>query len=163
MPMPHQTQMQLIKRRLTGKEGSERVRELRAILTELPGYKNGPYADLRTWVMDQIDETRTRSSPDLLVVGVTVLDDDSLGGLKQEIWRLTGLIRVFLRHDGVTDREPLAMQPDATIADVAEEIHKEIGHSFRGARVWGESARFEGQRVGREHRVMDGDVVEIIA
>ena len=30
MPMPHRTQLQLIKRRLIGKEGSERVRELRA-------------------------------------------------------------------------------------------------------------------------------------
>ncbi len=47
MPMPHRTQMQLIKHRLTGKEGSERVRELRAILQELPGYRNGPYADIR--------------------------------------------------------------------------------------------------------------------
>ena len=50
MPMPHRTQMQLIKRRLVGKDGSERVRELRTILAELPGYKNGPYADIRKWV-----------------------------------------------------------------------------------------------------------------
>ena len=28
MPMPHRTQMQVIKRRLVGKEGSERAREL---------------------------------------------------------------------------------------------------------------------------------------
>ena len=43
MPMPHRTHMQRIQRRLVGKEGSERVRELRAILNELPGYLNGPY------------------------------------------------------------------------------------------------------------------------
>ena len=42
MPMPHRTQMQVIKRRLVGKEGAERVRELRAILAELPGYRSGP-------------------------------------------------------------------------------------------------------------------------
>src|SRR6059058_4883623 len=61
MPMPHRTQMQIIKRRLIGKEGAERLRELRAILQELPGYRNGPYADIRKWVLDQIEETRTRS------------------------------------------------------------------------------------------------------
>src|SRR5579883_3108882 len=61
MPMPHRTQMQLIKRRLTGKEGSARLRELRSILDELPNYKNGPYADIRRWVMEQMDETRLRS------------------------------------------------------------------------------------------------------
>ncbi|MBE3559231.1 MAG: 50S ribosome-binding GTPase [Ktedonobacteraceae bacterium] len=61
MPMPHRVQMQLIKRRLIGKEGAERVRELRTILTELPGYRNGPYADLRKWVQEQIEATYVRS------------------------------------------------------------------------------------------------------
>jgi ribosome-interacting GTPase 1 len=45
---------------------------------------------------------------------------------------------------------------------VAVEIHKEVGAAFRAARVWGPSARFEGQRVGRDHVVADGDVVEIL-
>src|SRR5919205_1933286 len=61
MPMPHRTFKQVIKRRLVGKEGSERTRELRAILGELPNYKNGPYADLRKWVEGQLEETRVRS------------------------------------------------------------------------------------------------------
>lgn len=60
MPMPHRTQMQLIKRRLTGKEGADRIRELRSILDDLPGYRNGPYADIRKWVVGQISETRSR-------------------------------------------------------------------------------------------------------
>src|SRR2546421_6177549 len=61
MPMPHRTYKQVIKWRLVGKEGGERTRELRAILTELPNYKNGPYADLRKWVQEQLEETRTRA------------------------------------------------------------------------------------------------------
>src|SRR3954463_1351829 len=61
MPMPHRTFKQVIKRRLVGKEGSERTRELRAVLSELPNYKNGPYADLRKWVQEQLEETRSRS------------------------------------------------------------------------------------------------------
>src|SRR5689334_3107815 len=60
MPMPHRTQMQVIRRRLVGKEGGERIKELRAILAELPGYRNGPYADIRKWVEGQLDETRVR-------------------------------------------------------------------------------------------------------
>ena len=47
MPMPHRVQMQVIKRRLVGKEGSERIRELRAILDELPDYRSGPYGRVR--------------------------------------------------------------------------------------------------------------------
>jgi len=49
--VPHQVQARLIKRRLIGKDGSERLRELRLALAQLPDYKNGPYADLRKWVM----------------------------------------------------------------------------------------------------------------
>src|SRR5215216_3250177 len=61
MPMPHRIQMQLIKQRLIGKDGSERVRELRAIVSELPDYKNGPYADIRKWVLAEIESTRARA------------------------------------------------------------------------------------------------------
>jgi uncharacterized protein len=61
MPMPHRTFRQVIKRRLVGKEGTARARELRAILGELPDYRNGPYADLRKWVVDQIGETHRRA------------------------------------------------------------------------------------------------------
>ena len=78
------------------------------------------------------------------------------------MWQLTGLIRVRLRSNGVTDDEPLALEDGSTVADVADSVHHDLGASFTGARVWGPSARFEGQRVGREHAVRDGDVVEIL-
>jgi small GTP-binding protein len=60
MPMPHRTQMQVIKRRLVGKEGADRIRELRTILDELPGYRSGPYGDIRKWVVDEIERSRTK-------------------------------------------------------------------------------------------------------
>jgi ribosome-interacting GTPase 1 len=49
-----------------------------------------------------------------------------------------------------------------TVLDVAHTIHHELAESCRGARVWGRSARFEGQRVGRDHVLEDGDTVEIV-
>ncbi len=61
MPMSHRTAMQVIKRRLVGKEGSARVKVLRAALDDLPGYRNGPYADLRKWLLAELDQTRRRS------------------------------------------------------------------------------------------------------
>ena len=62
MPMPHRTFAQVAKRRLTGKEGRERVREVNALLAELPDYKNGPYADLRKWLQGEIEDTRVRAN-----------------------------------------------------------------------------------------------------
>ena len=98
----------------------------------------------------------------LEVVPVSVLDDDSLAELREAIWSLTGLIRVHLRHDDVVDEEPLAFRAGATIIEVADSIHHDLGTSCAGARVWGRSARFDGQRVGRGHVVVDGDVVEVV-
>jgi small GTP-binding protein len=306
--MPHRTYAQVIKRRLVGKEGGDRIRELRAILAELPGYRNGPYADLRKWVEGQLEETRARGRvvhrdslavrregaaqialvgppnagkssllqalsdiqiktgdyaftttrpvpaltriggvlvqlveiPGLIegaaegrgggrallgvlrgadaivfcldvtkpaaeletvmdevaaagiekpalvaatkadeaangavarladavpfdVVPVSILDDASLDGFRAAVWGLSGLIRVFLRHAGEDDDEPIALPAGATVLDVADSIHHELAESCTGARVWGPSARFEGQRVGRAHVLADGDVVEVLS
>ncbi|MGH3109332.1 MAG: TGS domain-containing protein [Gaiellaceae bacterium] len=99
---------------------------------------------------------------ELEVVPVSVLDDESLERLREAIWRLTGLVRVYLRRGQEVDGEPVALHPGATVEDVADEIHHELAERFGAARVWGPSARFDGQRVGRAHVVLDGDVVEIL-
>src|SRR5262245_14543892 len=61
MPMPNRTFAQVAKRRLVGKEGAERVKTIRALIQELPDYHNGPYADLRKWLQDELDRARIRA------------------------------------------------------------------------------------------------------
>ena len=100
--------------------------------------------------------------PDLAVVPVSILDEVSLDAIRDAIWGLTGLIRIRLRTNGVTEAEPIALEPGATVADVADWVHHDLAAAFSGARVWGPSARFDGQRVGRDHVVSDGDAVEIL-
>jgi small GTP-binding protein len=297
MPMPHRTQQQLIKRRLVGKDGADRIRELSAILADLPGYRNGPYADLRKWVEGELAAARTRKKvvhrdsiavrregaaqialvgppnagkssllqalsaiqirtgdyaftttrpvaattrlggvlvqlveipgliegaaedrgggrallgvlrnadailwchacdrpleeletirtevaaagielpsllaatkcdevpppehPGLSVLPVSVLDDASLDRLRDALWALTGLVRVHLRDGG----DPVALRPPATVLDVADTIHHELRERCTGARVWGPSARFPGQHVGRDYELSDGDTVEVL-
>jgi small GTP-binding protein len=307
MPMPHRTFAEVAKRRLVGKEGSERVATIRALLGELPGYRNGPYADLRKWLEGELERTRVRGkvlhrdslqvrregvaqialvgppnagkssllqalsqiqiktgdyafttlrpvpaltriggvlvqlveipgliegahedrgggrallgvlrnadaivycraanepasvlgvvldevaaagidkpaivamtkadevateeaaqvAPDeeLQTVAVSILDDESLDRLREAIWSLTGLIRVFPRSGGRTDDEPFALPAGATVADLADRVHHELGAVCSGALVWGPSARFDGQRVGRGHVLADGDIVEVL-
>jgi ribosome-interacting GTPase 1 len=72
-------------------------------------------------------------------------------------------VRVYLRTNRQVQEEPLALEPGATILDVAQQIHKDLAATCRGARIWGPSARFDGQQVGRGHLVQDGDTVEILA
>ena len=61
MPMPHRTFVQVAKRRLVGKVGVERVRVLRGLIEELPDYRSGPFADIRKWLTEEIEQTRVRA------------------------------------------------------------------------------------------------------
>jgi ribosome-interacting GTPase 1 len=99
---------------------------------------------------------------ELPILRVSILDDASLEALRAGIWQLTGLIRVRLRVNGETADEPLAMRPPVTVEAVADAVHHDLAAAFVGARIWGASARFDGQRVGRDHIVADDDVVEIL-
>jgi ribosome-interacting GTPase 1 len=103
-----------------------------------------------------------RELPGLPIVPVSVLDEAALDRFREAVWALIGLIRVRLRNNGSIDPEPIALEPGTTVADVADSVHHDLALSFAGARIWGPSARFDGQRVGRDHRVEDGDVVEIL-
>ncbi|MFL5681014.1 MAG: GTPase, partial [Chloroflexota bacterium] len=140
--------------------------ELRAVRTEvalagieLPAFLAATRADEAA--PGEIERLRA-AFPDMEVVPVSVIDEPSLDAFRDAAWRLTGLIRVRLRTLGETDEEPLALDPGSTVEHVADWVHHDLAASFVGARVWGPSARFDGQRVGRDHAVLDGDVVEII-
>lgn len=60
MPMPHADMKRLIQRRLRGSDGAERVRIARECMELLPGYKQGPYADLRKWLAREIETSRIK-------------------------------------------------------------------------------------------------------
>ena len=62
MPMPHRTFAQVAKRRSDRQGRSGADPRGPALLGELPDYRNGPYADLRKWLMSEIEDTRVRAS-----------------------------------------------------------------------------------------------------
>src|SRR4029450_8605099 len=58
---------------------------------------------------------RAAATAGLPVHEVSVLDDASLDALREGIWGLTGLVRIHLRREGVTDPHPLALPPPVTL------------------------------------------------
>jgi len=85
--------------------------------------------------------------------------------LKEEIYRKLDFIRVYLKPPGgkVDFNEPMILRRGATVEDICKKLHRDFVENFRYAKVWGKSVKFEGQRVGLEHVVEDGDVVTIYA
>ncbi len=87
----------------------------------------------------------------------------NLEKLKEEIFLRLDLIRVYLKpRSGEMDfSEPLVLRRGSTVRDVCEKIHRDFISGFRYARIWGDSVKFPGQRVGFDHPLEDGDIVSI--
>lgn len=87
---------------------------------------------------------------------------EGLPALCTAIWKLAGLVRVYPRPRGKPQaEEPVVLPPGATVEDFVAAIHREWVASLQHARVFGPSARFQGQLVGRDHILADGDAVEL--
>lgn len=61
MAIPHIIQMQIIKKRLIGKEGKAKLNEIKEIQKGLPGFNTGPYGKIKKWLLEEIGKTKTRS------------------------------------------------------------------------------------------------------
>lgn len=70
--------------------------------------------------------------------------------------------RVYTKTPGKPFKRerPFTVRGGQTIADVARLVHKDFAAGLRYARVWGAEV-FDGQQVGQDHVVADGDIVEL--
>ncbi len=89
----------------------------------------------------------------------------NLDVLVERIYEKLEFIRIYLKPPGGKPDfdEPLIMRRGATVADVCRRLHRGMLESFRYAKVWGKSVKFDGQRVGLDHVLEDGDVLTIYA
>ena len=98
------------------------------------------------------------------IIPVSVKIGANLERVKEALYELAGIIRVFTKSPGEEPAyPPIPMKKGSTVLDVARKVHKEFAKNFRYARVWGRSVKFPGQRVGADHVLEDGDIVEIHA
>ena len=84
--------------------------------------------------------------------------------LKEKIYRKLGFIRVFMRPKGKkTDYEkPMIVKNSASVLDVCDKVHREMRYALRYTQIWGKSAKFDGQKVGVTHHLMDEDVITFV-
>lgn len=100
----------------------------------------------------------------LPVLPVSAAAGTGLETLRHELFRLLGVIRVYSKPPGrkADLSTPFILKRGATVLDAAEAIHKDFVARLKYARLWGRD-EFQGQMVGRDHVLEDGDVIEVHA
>ncbi|MEQ9407347.1 MAG: TGS domain-containing protein [Fuerstiella sp.] len=100
----------------------------------------------------------------LKTVAVVVdLDDPELvESLKRQTFEMLNVIRVCTRPPGGPPdlQSPLTIPAGGTVEDLALQIHEDLAQRLKHARLW-RGGDHEGQIVGREYQLRDGDVVEL--
>jgi uncharacterized protein len=95
---------------------------------------------------------------------ISARDGIGLTELVERIGRALKFIRIYVKPPGrPPDRdEPVILRRGDTITALLHRLPGDLDAAFRAAQVWGPSARFPGQTVGREHVLDDEDVVTIV-
>ncbi len=99
----------------------------------------------------------------LSVLPVSALTGTGLASLREAGFRMLGVIRVYSKPPGRRAEltAPFILKRGATVLSAAEAVHKDFAEKLKYARLW--SHTYQGQMVGREHVLADGDILEIHA
>jgi len=97
------------------------------------------------------------------VIAVSCIDSRGLEKVGETIFRTLGIIRVYSKEPSSREpsERPIVVEKGSKAIDVARKLHSKLYREFRYARIWGPSAKYPGEKVGPEHTMMDGDVIEV--
>ncbi len=95
-------------------------------------------------------------------IAISTKTDNNLEQLKKLIFQELEIIRIYSKRPGREPdfHEPFVMKKGGTVEEFAEKVHKDFLQKLKSARVWGAGV-YDGQLVGRDHILVDGDVVEL--
>ncbi len=82
--------------------------------------------------------------------------------LRDTIFKFLNVIRVYTKQPGkpADMTSPFTCPVGSTLIEMAPLVHKDFAENLKSARIWGEGVH-DGQSVGRDHVLHDGDVVEL--
>ncbi|MBL7079824.1 50S ribosome-binding GTPase [Candidatus Bathyarchaeota archaeon] len=108
-----------------------------------------------------VESVRASAAP----LEAMVVSAENPGDLKDELgaklFELLGIVRVYTKQPGKEAAEaPIVGHRGMNVGDLAKLIHSDFYERFKYARIRGPSAKFESGRVGIDHVLMDGDIVQ---
>jgi len=91
-----------------------------------------------------------------------IILDAKENNAKEKIWKKLKLVYVYTKSPGKEkEYPPIALKKGSNVKSLANKVHRDFIKKFDYARVWGNGAKFDGQRVGLKHILKEKDVVEL--
>ena len=96
------------------------------------------------------------------ILPISARGEMNFDGVKKEIYQRLDIIRVYTKAPGEDPdlKEPVILKKGSNLEAVALSIHKDFAAKLKYARIWG-SGKYGGQMVRKDHRVDEGDVIEL--
>lgn len=96
------------------------------------------------------------------LIPVSATTGRNLERLKWAIFDGLEIIRVYSKPPGEEPdlNAPFVLKKGSTVAEFAGQVHQDFLENLKSARAWGRAV-YDGQRVGRDYVLQDGDVVEL--
>jgi len=96
------------------------------------------------------------------VIHTELQNRSSCAALRRAIYDSLGLIRVYTKTPGkmAVYEEPFAIPSGSTVDALAERVHHDFVERLKFAKIWGAEGH-DGQQVGRDHVLHEGDMVEL--
>jgi ribosome-interacting GTPase 1 len=111
---------------------------------------------------EDIDVLKELTGIDYPALAVSATQHIGLDAIAMFLFNGLEIVRVYTKAPGkpAESGQPFTLRHGATIHDVALLVHKDFASGLRYARAWGRGV-YDGQQVGPEHVVEDGDIVEL--
>ncbi|MEC9120912.1 MAG: GTP-binding protein [Candidatus Thermoplasmatota archaeon] len=111
-----------------------------------------------------LEKARTMLPEGWPVLPVSAKTGQGIEEMKDFIFDNLNFMSIYLKPQGQEADliEPLIVKNTSTVRDVCVKLHRDFERKFRYARVKGPSAKFDWQRVGLDHLLMDEDLLTII-
>jgi uncharacterized protein len=108
----------------------------------------------------QREKLQEEYGPDIFI---SAQKKQGIAQLRDLIYDKLDVMSIFLKEPGKeADMDvPMIMFREGSIRDLCAKLHKDFVAKFKFARVWGKSAKFGGQKLMLNHKLKDGDIVEI--
>jgi len=141
---------------MEAEESPQRTRELPTLMVATKSDLMGsdPQAELAAF-----GELAELPFQTLLVSTETGAGLDEIG---RRLFDFLRVVRVYTKVPGHAPEmsRPFTLRQGATVQQVARLVHRGMAEEVKNARIWGAGC-FPGQHVSHDHRVSDGDVIEL--